>query len=438
MSDTRTPDQIEREIERERARLGRTVDELQDRISPERLLRELGRGLSDHGQDIGSAITQSVKRNPVALALTGVGLAWLMSGRSWDEDKRAVASASFGRDSDSGSGTSAPGASRAPVDPLPSRRAPVAADPLAYRAPDASGATLADRAGDGVLSDGRTERFPDDDDWLYADDDPFGDDADEDAGADDAGFGDRLAAAGSSIGDAARDHAQAIGDKGRETADGISAKAGDARDRAGETLKDAGERIKDGAANTRDRLRAAQDSTAAKARRIRRRLARGTEELAEDARERVIAARWAAVKARRETMRRARIGTDKAQRFYDENPLVVGGLALAAGAILAGALPRTRQEDELLGEQSDRYAERARRTFENERQKAMKVADRAMSTAREVLEEERAEIDGKAPGHKSAAEHAAATAKDKAKDGASRVVEAARDEAKKQKLGEPS
>ena len=82
MADNRTPDEIERDIERERSQLGRTVDELQDRLSPEGILREVGRGLSDHGQDIGEAVTQSVKRNPVALALTGIGLAWLVSGRS--------------------------------------------------------------------------------------------------------------------------------------------------------------------------------------------------------------------------------------------------------------------------------------------------------------------------------------------------------------------
>ncbi|MGR3455363.1 DUF3618 domain-containing protein [Pseudooceanicola sp.] len=379
MSDNRTPDEIERDIERERAELGATVDELQDRFSADRILRELGRGLSDHGQDIGEAVSQSVKRNPVALALTGIGLAWLMSGRSWEEDRDAVM----------------PSARREPA-PLPTRptypaaetyRSPPATDPYGARAYDAH------------------------DDWLWADEDDYWDDHDEDDGP---GLGERMSDAGARAGEKTKAGAASVGSR-------VSSGASAAR-----------RGVSDGAASVRDSASAAGHSAADRARRIRRRLSHGTESLSEEARERVVAARWNAVKARRAAARRARKGADAATDFFEENPLVVGGLALAAGAILAGTLPRTRQEDAYFGEYSDRAYDRAERAFDAERRKAMKVADRAAATAQEVMAEERAKIDEQAPGDKSAAEHVA----DEVRGGAAKVAEATRDEAKKQKLGQ--
>lgn len=379
MTDNRTPDEIERDIERERARLGETVDELQSRFSADRILRELGRGLSDHGQDIGEAVSQSVKRNPVALALTGVGLAWLMSGRSWDEDRAAVMPLS-----------------RREPDPLPTRPAYPAAE--TYRAPPAT-----DPYGAGP--------YGAHDDWLWADEDDYWDDHDEDDGP---GFGERLSDAGAHASDRTRAGASAAADRVRSGAS--AARRG----------------VSDRAASMRDGASAAGHSVADRARRIRRRLSHGTESLSEEARERVIAARWNAVKARRAAARRARKGADAATEFFEENPLVVGGLALAAGAILASALPRTRQEDAYFGEYSDRAYDKAERAFEAERRKAMKVADRAAATAQEVMAEERAKIDEQAPGDKSAAEHVA----DEVRGGAAKVADATRDEAKKQKLGQ--
>ncbi|MFW2587297.1 DUF3618 domain-containing protein [Sagittula sp. SSi028] len=418
MSDSRTPDQIERDIERDRAKLNRTVDELQDRISPERIFRELTRGLGDHGSDIGEAITQSVKRNPVALAVTGVGLAWLMSGRSWDEDKRAVQSVTPSRES-----ADPLFRHRRPA-PLPSDRAPVATDPYG---------SLADHAGDGVLTDGAYG-----DDWIYADDDMYWvdieiDDADSDEDASPA-VRERLMQARQRAGETVSNASASLHDGVRSTRDGIATGAENARTAAQRHANAARDGATNAANSAADSLRSTRDSAAAKARRIRRRLSRGTESLTEEARERVVAARWAAVKARRATARTARDGRDRAEEFYTENPLVVGGLALAAGAILASALPRTKQEDDLIGRQSDRYYDQARDMFEIERQKAVKVADRAAATAQEVLEEERAKIDGSAPGETSAVEHAA----NEVKDGISRVAAASRDEAEKQKLGQPS
>ena len=79
-SNNRSPEEIEREIERERAGLTSTLDDLQDKFSVETIARQFSDQFREHGGDIGRSVTDAVKRNPIALALTGVGLAWLMAG----------------------------------------------------------------------------------------------------------------------------------------------------------------------------------------------------------------------------------------------------------------------------------------------------------------------------------------------------------------------
>ena len=91
--------EIEREVKQERAHVERTLDELQDRFSPGQLVDQAvtylrGSGGADFMRNLG----ETVKQNPVPLALVGVGLVWMMlgdrSGRRhrysrshyWDED----------------------------------------------------------------------------------------------------------------------------------------------------------------------------------------------------------------------------------------------------------------------------------------------------------------------------------------------------------------
>lgn len=87
-NDSRSPEEIEREIERERAGLTDALDGLQNKFSVESIARQVSDQFREHGGDIGRSVSEAVKRNPVALALTGVGLAWLMMGdRSVGRDR---------------------------------------------------------------------------------------------------------------------------------------------------------------------------------------------------------------------------------------------------------------------------------------------------------------------------------------------------------------
>ena len=71
-NDTRPPDQIERDIERERSDLASTVDALQDKFSPEAVISEIANGVRRHGGEFGDAVGRSAKQNPLALAVTGM------------------------------------------------------------------------------------------------------------------------------------------------------------------------------------------------------------------------------------------------------------------------------------------------------------------------------------------------------------------------------
>jgi len=89
--DPRSPSEIERDIEYDRSRLSDNLETLQDRFSVEGALGQIGDQLREHGGDIGHAFTRTGKDNPAAVALTGIGLAWLIFGgnaRGKDEGDR--------------------------------------------------------------------------------------------------------------------------------------------------------------------------------------------------------------------------------------------------------------------------------------------------------------------------------------------------------------
>ncbi|THH38144.1 DUF3618 domain-containing protein [Aliishimia ponticola] len=81
------------------------------------------------------------------------------------------------------------------------------------------------------------------------------------------------------------------------------------------------------------------------ARDMRARIAEGTEELSEEARARVIAAREKAIATAEAAATKGRDATRRGTDFVQENPLVVGGIALAVGAAVAGAIMWKRNND---------------------------------------------------------------------------------------------
>ncbi|MAM39890.1 MAG: hypothetical protein CL949_15640 [Erythrobacter sp.] len=390
--DTRSPEEIEREIERERASLSDTLDDLQSRFSIEHLARQFSDQFREHGGDIGRSVSDAVKRNPMALALTGVGLAWLMMSDKTGEPDRSSVAARRGwpyrnsTDDDDFAETGTPRVTARSDRDLAygsgQSRSQTGTDewlgrPSSYvtRRRDLPAWAQRDERGDGAIGGARD----------FASNTKHG-----------------VKDAASSATDAARNAGATVTDKAQNAAS---------------ALADAGRSVADSA---RDMAGSASD----KARDVSNRLYEGTEMLADDARERVVAARRRAVEASEAAMRLARRGSDRAVDLFEEQPLIGGAIALALGAALAAALPRTRMEDDYLGAQSDQLMDEAERIFEEEKQKLSKVAEAATDEAKSMAADVKAK-----------AERVAKTAVDQAKESGSKIADAAQTEADKQDLG---
>jgi len=76
----RRPDQILAEIDRTRGAMDRTLSEIEQRLSPRRILDEgfdyvRNSGATEFAQNLGGA----AKQNPLPVVLAGIGIAWLMT-----------------------------------------------------------------------------------------------------------------------------------------------------------------------------------------------------------------------------------------------------------------------------------------------------------------------------------------------------------------------
>ena len=84
-------------------------------------------------------------------------------------------------------------------------------------------------------------------------------------------------------------------------------------------------------------------------------------------------ARSRASDSRRQASERLRGGADRARGGFNhllqEQPLALGAIGIALGALLAASVPPTRREDEALGEVSDRMTDRLRHKAEEGCQK---------------------------------------------------------------------
>ena len=86
-----SPARLEAEVDQARLRLGDTIEALEARLSPERLVDEAVSMVRRHGTETATNLGLSVKQNPAALLLIGGGLLWLLKGPR----PQAIAAAGF-------------------------------------------------------------------------------------------------------------------------------------------------------------------------------------------------------------------------------------------------------------------------------------------------------------------------------------------------------
>ncbi|MGK6309944.1 DUF3618 domain-containing protein [Variovorax sp. DT-64] len=137
---------------------------------------------------------------------------------------------------------------------------------------------------------------------------------------------------------------------GRAFGDAMGSTAADARARAAEGV----EGVRSRAGELTGKVSDAASQFASQTRDAAHRTSQGLSEAADAAR-----ARAAQVsEATRQGAQKLRSGYD---HLVNEQPLALGAIGLAIGAVLAAAAPRTRQEDEWMGGASDKLVDDAKR-----------------------------------------------------------------------------
>ena len=313
--------ELEREVDRERARVSATIDELQSRASVGSLVDQVVKAVGENGGEVSRNLGRSLRDNPLAALLTGVGLAWLMAGSGRPRDE--------GRDWED-----------------PDR------DYLRHGR---------DRLAEPLLPGASAYGSSDDRSW------PEYPDRDDASG--EGGLRDRVADVAGRVGEGVSEAVEGV----RERASELSHAAGAGLHRAGDTMRDAGSAV-------RHRAGAARRSAAG-------------------------------------TGRDMRHGLDT---LIEDQPLVAGAIAMALGAAVGGALPRSRIEDQIFGEQSDRAMEAARTLARDQGAKVQATASAVVDEALNIADEASAELGAKLP----SGEEIVDAAETKVREAATRLREA--------------
>lgn len=345
-ADADDPEVIREQIERTREDMSATLNELQERLSPQHLAQQAKASVRDatvgrvqqfmgtagdragdvagRAQDVAGRAAEQVREHPIPVALAGAGAGlvwWLMrrstSRRAWSNDdmydwddadmsyERDYASLEMRSDDDYNGrewadGTRGTGSGWTRVlrdNPVP---ASIAAASIGYMLWNRRGSTWRDDDGVAVRSA-----------YAYGDDVVAGDDT-YDSGSSSRG-----------IGESARD----VSRQAREKASAIG-------EQVSGSVRTAQARASDVSRNVTQRLRSASTQT-----------------------------------------------SSQFDRWMRENPLAVGVAALAAGAVVGLTVPRTRTEDEMLGAQRDALLERA---TESAQQLKEQVRDKVQHVASDL------------------------------------------------------
>jgi ElaB/YqjD/DUF883 family membrane-anchored ribosome-binding protein len=82
---TRAAAEVEAEVEAQRSRLDETAHALKDKMTPGEVFDEASRAMGDAGQQVLAKFIEQARRNPMPVALVGVGLVWLMKSSDRDD-----------------------------------------------------------------------------------------------------------------------------------------------------------------------------------------------------------------------------------------------------------------------------------------------------------------------------------------------------------------
>ena len=275
--------EIRGDIEDTRARMGSTIDAIQEKLSPQRLMeqaketardatigkaQEMASNVADTAKETGSTLMDTIRENPVPVALTAIGLGWLL----WGARRKA-----------------------------------------------------ADRRDERDYWNGRNGRYGQYDRYgRYS------------------GYDDRYR----------NGMYQPRQDDGRmsQMADKVQDTAGRVGDQMQNAASKVSDQVQDAASTVADRAGDAADY-----------------------------AQWQAQRAR-----------SWLEQTWEDNPLLVAGAALAAGALIGLSVPETQMENQLMGDARDSLVEKAQGVAEDTVQKAQDTATKAAHQVENQAQQQRA------------------------------------------------
>lgn len=318
---------IERDLEHTRARLDSTLDALQQKLSPGQMVDEAMNWFKDgSGAEFGRNLGRSVRENPIPVALIGVGLGWLMLGSGQRREDRYGYGETRGRYSGASDTDYRTGAyAQGTVGAYPDQ-------PAAYQA-----AAYDDLATKAHEAGARVERGPDESEDTYRE---------------------RVYAAKASVVGVTRQ----VG----ETISAFAERVEAAIEAAAERVRRMGERMTSRAGEAADQGKAGLRS-----------LYGYGQSAAYGARDNAGYAAW-----------RARDMGSRTADYLKEQPLLMGILGVAVGAVLGMLVPPTRYEREVAEDLRRRLADQARGAAGELTERAKRVAEAVLDTAHESARRE--------------------------------------------------
>lgn len=356
----RSPEQIQDDIRQTRSAMDETIDALADKFNPRHLVEDFTDNLTSHDA-VRNAI-EKVKQNPLPAALVGAGVAWMIYSDTRSQNPRVSRRAS-GHDSDYGTGWRDPAVHPTERQPYEVRSEQPNVEPLTE--------------GDVEIID---VYFPEYRDYheleahsvLY----------DEHDDSEDAqNWRNRLADAKSRAADAS---AAAL-EKAKEGGHGVRNAVSAAAARVGDTISTAGEKVTGGASAVGHGISSGASAAADGVSRAASATGSGIASAASATGHGISSAASSTASAAQDGYAKAR---DAGAKGMEESPLAMGLGALGLGLIAGLLTPRTRFEDERMGELSDEVYDRGKSVAKDAAARAKHTAE---ATAAEALGQARAE-----------------------------------------------
>lgn len=134
--------------------------------------------------------------------------------------------------------------------------------------------------------------------------------------------------------------------------------------------------------------------------------------------------------AQTQAKRQAKAASRGLAEFVEEQPLIAGLVTVVLGAVIGLSLPGTRQEDELLGDARDQFAEQARSVAERAKEVAQKTFAEAKTTAQQEFGKVQEDVKEAAKNVSESAKQEFGKVRKDAEDAAKNVSESAKQTAK--------